>query len=106
MKLDPQVKEYLFAAMVIIIAVIMFVMLLTTQGCATTYEVKFGENTFKTRTYREFKKIEVEYKDFHLQASGVTDDTAEVVIGISDDVMENLAWYLKAQADPAAALEE
>jgi hypothetical protein len=76
------------------------------SGCATTYEVKFGDNTFKARSYREFKNIKVKYKDFDLEASGVTDDTAEVVIGVTDDTMENLAWFLKAQADPTAVLEQ
>ena len=62
-------------------------MVLILSGCATTYEVQFGENSFKARSYREFKKINVQYKDFSLTASGVTDDTAEVASIITGSIL-------------------
>ena len=97
-------KEKLINAAILFVAGLMFFLLLSITGCATTYEYTSGDTSFKVRSYREFKKIRAEYNGLIIVASGVTDDTAEVVIGVSDSVMEDLAWYLKAQADPTSVL--
>lgn len=68
-------------------------------GCATTYKVQVDGNTFESRSYREFKRIEFEYKDLHFKASGVTDDTAEAATAIFRELGETGKWVL--QFDPS-----
>ena len=70
----------------LIIAFIITLMVL--PGCATTYEYTDGTKTFKSKSYRDFKSLEATYGDFHVVARGVTDDTAEAVMAIADDIAD------------------
>ena len=60
------------------------------SGCATTYEYESDGTTFHVRSYREFKRIEVEYGDLHIVASGVTDDTSETFRAVTGDIFQTL----------------
>ena len=66
----------------------MIILALLLTGCATTYEYTDGTKTFKSKSYRDFKSLEATYGDFHVVARGVTDDTAEAVMAIADDIAD------------------
>ena len=77
-------------------------LVLLLSGCATTYEYESGDTSFKVRSYREFKSINVEYGDLKLQASGVTDDTAESAAVITGSILGTVdsmgnVWIKKPQ---------
>ena len=68
--------------------IFMIILALLLTGCATTYEYTDGAKTFKSKSYRDFKSLEATYGDFHVVARGVTDDTAEAVMAIADDIAD------------------
>ena len=69
----------------------MLAMVIFITGCATSYEYESGDTTFHVKSFREFKRIEVEYGDLHIVASGVTDDTAEALIGVTNTLSNTAA---------------
>ena len=83
---------------VLLVAVFLLGLLLL-SGCATKYSltIKDGIPLWESSSYREAKKVEIHYvkKDgvvqFHLIARGVTDDTAEAAMGITNTLTKNAA---------------
>lgn len=76
--------------------------ILLLAACSTTYKVSVGDSTFESRSYRDFKYIDIKYKEFELRASGVTDDTAEVAGKISGDITEAVEDWLMGR--PSSSL--
>lgn len=77
-------KDRLITIGIIFVAALMFFLLFSITGCATKYKYEKGDTSFAVTSYREFRRIEVKYGDLHILASGVTDDTAEAMMGITE----------------------
>jgi hypothetical protein len=65
---------------------ILLAIVLMLPACATKYAYESGDTTFTVSSYREFKRIEVQYADLRILASGVTDDTAEAAVSITGSI--------------------
>jgi hypothetical protein len=70
---------------------ILLAIVLMLPACATKYAYESGDTTFTVSSYREFKRIEVQYGTLHITASGVTDDTAEAAVAITTSIGDNAA---------------